>query len=290
MGPDIKRMNGMCTTNSACAAGVQAPKNRCNGWTPTSPPFNGDGATCGTWKNWANQPYLWCYVDEDYDGCGKEFVKPSIAYEGKFWTQCACHEAVEYREVTGIKWCSGANLNVGDIWDTGTAHSHCPLIGNLGSSVVQKAKDQCDAESSCAGFTYYPKASKPQVCFRTRVYAQPADAGSQSVCYIKPKALEYERVTGIRWCSGANLNVGDIWGTGITHPHCPIVGDLSSVVQLAKVKCDAESSCAGFTYYPVLSTPQVCFRTNVDQMPANTEWTPTNTAVCYKKSEAVFAR
>ena len=37
----------------------------------------------------------------------------------------------QYTKVTGVKWCSGGNDNVGDVWGTGlpdAADSHCPLI------------------------------------------------------------------------------------------------------------------------------------------------------------------
>ena len=93
-----------------------------------------------------------------------------------------------YTITSGIKWCSGANDNVGDVWGTGTAPNaqHCPLIGLMRKArAIAQSKALCDSRSTCTAFTFYPSADPPQICFRSRITSKPANANSDAVCYGK---------------------------------------------------------------------------------------------------------
>merc|ERR1719238_80531 len=42
------------------------------------------GSACARW-GWSTN---WCYVESDYEGVGREFVRASPTYKGKFFAQC----------------------------------------------------------------------------------------------------------------------------------------------------------------------------------------------------------
>lgn len=93
--------------------------------------------------------------------------------------------------------------------------------------------------------------------------------------------------TGIEWCSGGNLPVGDVWGRGTEPgaPHCPYVpaanGSAAGRIALCEGVCGNASACRGFTWYPDDGSTYgaCCFRTScVDKPPA-----PASTAACFEK-------
>ena len=58
-------------------------------------------------------------------------------------------EGLEWIVTPGIKWCSGANDNVGDIWGTGMAKT-CPLIGDIGVETWSRWPRRCAAAATNA--------------------------------------------------------------------------------------------------------------------------------------------
>ena len=49
---------------------------------------------------------------------------------------------------------------------------------------------------------------------------------------VKEEDVEgrYDKITGMAKCGGANVDIGDIWGTGLDAAHCPLIGDLTAAV------------------------------------------------------------
>ena len=100
---------------------------------------------------------------------------------------------------------------------------------------------------------------------------------------------EWERTTGIKWCSGGDYEVpGDPFGEGYAAGDlwCPLLPEDASAekqVAMCEAVCGAANAtaCAGFTLYPGAGTQkaQCCFRTDTEQKPAD----PASTAVCYEK-------
>lgn len=93
--------------------------------------------------------------------------------------------------------------------------------------------------------------------------------------------------TGISWCSGTNLPVGDIWGQGTVpgSPHCPYVpvsnGTAEGRISLCEGVCGNRSECQGFTWYPTDGVNGACcFRANCDDKPPS----PNSTAECFEKA------
>lgn len=67
--------------------GIITPADcKCNGWAPDSGEFKGVGSFCATGRSFATTK--WCYVNENYEGPGYEFVKPSSIYDGKYYSPC----------------------------------------------------------------------------------------------------------------------------------------------------------------------------------------------------------
>jgi hypothetical protein len=91
----------------------------------------------------------------------------------------------------------------------------------------------------------------------------------------------------IKWCSGGNLPVGDVWGRGTQPdaPHCPYVpasnGTAEGRVALCEGVCGNLTDCRGFTWYPDGGGGYgaCCFRTSCDEKPP----APGSTAVCFEK-------
>jgi hypothetical protein len=100
---------------------------------------------------------------------------------------------VSWRTITGLDWCSGGNLHVGDVWGLGTqaGDDWCPLVPGGGdvSVALPLCEGVCGAAAACAGFTYYPNVgSTPACCFRTDISNQPANASSPALCVAKTAA------------------------------------------------------------------------------------------------------
>lgn len=92
---------------------------------------------------------------------------------------------------------------------------------------------------------------------------------------------------GIKWCSGGNLPVGDVWGRGTEPgaPHCPYVpasnGSAAGRVALCEGVCGGLPACRGFTWYPDSGAlGACCFRTRCDEKPP----APNSTATCFEKA------
>ena len=71
-----------------------------------------------------------------------------------------------------------------------------------------------------------------------------------------PSSLAWKKTTGIKWCSGGDLEVGDVFGAGVDGL-CPILPDGAKTstekVELCKRACVDRTACAGFTFYPDVS-------------------------------------
>merc|ERR1712138_104432 len=65
------------------SAKKKSPAKMCNGWTPKTGKWKGTGGSCRKW-GWTRP---WCYVEKNYKGPGKEFIKPS-KYTGKYYAPC----------------------------------------------------------------------------------------------------------------------------------------------------------------------------------------------------------
>eukprot|EP00927_Polykrikos_kofoidii_P005229 TRINITY_DN12086_c0_g1_i1.p1 TRINITY_DN12086_c0_g1~~TRINITY_DN12086_c0_g1_i1.p1 ORF type:complete len:643 (+),score=57.55 TRINITY_DN12086_c0_g1_i1:56-1984(+) len=63
-----------------------AHSSRCSHWSPDSGHFKGQGHYCDYWGS----SMKWCFVDASFDGDGKEFLRKSDEYEGKFYVPCTC--------------------------------------------------------------------------------------------------------------------------------------------------------------------------------------------------------
>jgi len=92
----------------------------------------------------------------------------------------------------GISWCSGGNLDVGDVWGQGTEKGapHCPLLPAANGTEegrVGLCEGVCGAAGACAGFTRYPQDGSPfgACCFRTDTHSKPVDPASSACCYEK---------------------------------------------------------------------------------------------------------
>lgn len=91
--------------------------------------------------------------------------------------------------------------------------------------------------------------------------------------------------TQIKWCSGKSLDLGDVFGAGLTGA-CAYTGSMTrnEVVIKAMLTCKTVSNCEGFTYYPEFSKPEVCFRSDTSDRP----WDKNSAAICYsKKTKAI---
>ena len=100
---------------------------------------------------------------------------------------------VAWRTITGLKWCSGGNLPVGDVWGLGTdGDAWCPLVpgGGNASVALPLCEGVCGAAASCAGFTYYPNGTTPACCFRTDISDQPPDPASDALCVARYTACD----------------------------------------------------------------------------------------------------
>jgi hypothetical protein len=97
----------------------------------------------------------------------------------------------QWHNITGIEWCSGGNLHVGDVWGLGLegGDNWCPFVpaaGLGGSSPVELCEGVCGPIAACAGFTYYPSdGPNPACCFRTDISQQPLNASSTAFCVAK---------------------------------------------------------------------------------------------------------
>lgn len=108
----------------------------------------------------------------------------------------------------------------------------------------------------------------------------------RSCSEIQPnQPIDWIITPGVNWCSGGNLDVGDIFNAGIWNndawcPLLPTGTPMNTSVSMCETVCANASTCAGFTWYPsVGSAGSCCFRTAVDNMPYNSS----STAVCYAK-------
>lgn len=96
-----------------------------------------------------------------------------------------------WTKTTGIKWCSGANLAVGDVFKQGldSGDDWCPLLpGGLSHDAeVGLCEKICANATACAGFTFYPKSpnKKTVCCFRTDTASKPPDPTCNAECYEK---------------------------------------------------------------------------------------------------------
>ena len=102
-----------------------------------------------------------------------------------------------------------------------------------------------------------------------------------------PYSGPWTETTGISWCSGVNLPVGDVWGQGTVpgSPHCPYVpasnGTAEGRISLCEGVCGNLSDCQGFTWYPSDGVNGACcFRINCDEKPPS----PNSTAECFEKA------
>lgn len=95
-------------------------------------------------------------------------------------------------ETCGIEWCSGGNLDVGDVWGRGTEKGapHCPLLpvsNGTSEGRVALCEGVCGNLTECAGFTHYPDdgSAYGACCFRTSCVDKPVDPNSTACCYEK---------------------------------------------------------------------------------------------------------
>eukprot|EP00929_Paragymnodinium_shiwhaense_P085822 TRINITY_DN4627_c0_g1_i1.p1 TRINITY_DN4627_c0_g1~~TRINITY_DN4627_c0_g1_i1.p1 ORF type:complete len:1576 (-),score=399.78 TRINITY_DN4627_c0_g1_i1:86-4744(-) len=63
-----------------------SPDVECLGWSPSTGRYQGQGGHCAHWSGKGKG--RWCFVDRDYDGPGREFLKPSVEYKGKAVVPC----------------------------------------------------------------------------------------------------------------------------------------------------------------------------------------------------------
>jgi hypothetical protein len=103
-----------------------------------------------------------------------------------------------------------------------------------------------------------------------------------------PGPIDWVVTQNVSWCSGGNLDVGDVFGAGLWQGDawCPLLpddgGSISARITQCESVCGNASACAGFTWYPSsMAAPDgsCCFRTDVSDMPLNA----TSPAVCYAK-------
>lgn len=100
---------------------------------------------------------------------------------------------VMYVVTRGVEWCSGENLDVGDVFGAGLGggDAWCPLLpgGVTLDAGGHLCEGVCSARGPCAGFTLYPNASGvpggAQCCFRTVLSNMPRNASSSAVCYAR---------------------------------------------------------------------------------------------------------
>jgi len=70
--------------SNSLSAEASTSLTSCAGWSPNHGEWQNTGATCAKW-GWVMD---WCYVDERYVGPGKDFMTPSVAYDGKWVAPC----------------------------------------------------------------------------------------------------------------------------------------------------------------------------------------------------------
>lgn len=127
--------------------------------------------------------------------------------------------------------------------------------------------------------TLHSLAERTEYKYRVRVSNRSSSPGHG-------KNINWTKTTGIKWCSGANLAVGDVFKQGLDSGDdwCPFLpGGLShdAEVGLCESVCANATACAGFTFYP--GTPKIktvcCFRTVTSSKPPD----PTSDAECYER-------
>merc|ERR1712178_331261 len=64
--------------------GQEVENKVCNGWSPEEGKWAGKGSFCAFW----GEKTAWCFVNEDFEGQGKEFKTESTEYPGKFYAPC----------------------------------------------------------------------------------------------------------------------------------------------------------------------------------------------------------
>jgi 3',5'-cyclic AMP phosphodiesterase CpdA len=98
-----------------------------------------------------------------------------------------------YTVTRGVEWCSGKNIDVGNVFGAGLGGGGpwCPLLpgGTTDEDGAHLCEGVCSARGACAGFTLYPNASGlaggAQCCFRSELSSMPHNASSVAVCYAK---------------------------------------------------------------------------------------------------------
>ena len=129
--------------------------------------------------------------------------------------------------------------------------------------------------------TLHSLAERTDYTYRVRVSNRSSSPGPV-------KNNSWVRTTGIKWCSGGNLPVGDVFKQGLDSGDdwCPLVPSCShdKQVSLCEGVCENATTCAGFTFYPMTQTKKTvcCFRTDTSSKPRD----PTSDAECYEKKIA----
>ena len=147
---------------------------------------------------------------------------------------------------------------------------YLPLVGEAGCAITgamakadatERAQERCQSERTCAGFTLYAESTTPKVCFRNVISDRPEHLESQTECWAKDPPFSV--LLGFDSCTGATLDVGDIWGTGTTADglHCVATLTLDADTVLAKAKdhCVDQDDCGGFSIDNGARPTQVCF-------------------------------
>jgi hypothetical protein len=114
---------------------------------------------------------------------------------------CAPNTTADWKETSGIKWCSGGkDYAPGDIFHAGL-DGVCPVLPEAWDAVrrVEACEGVCAANEACLGFTYYQMPTKyypaaenaSACCFRTGSVAyKPLDPNSTARCYEKNRECE----------------------------------------------------------------------------------------------------
>merc|ERR1712078_16050 len=80
---EAKHKNNELSGKKAKQEKAKKPKKTdgCNGWSPSSGKYAGQGHKCAKF-NWSR---AWCYVDKGFKGPGHEFMRASKAYKEKYY-------------------------------------------------------------------------------------------------------------------------------------------------------------------------------------------------------------
>ena len=116
----------------------------------------------------------------------------------------------QWTRTTGIKWCSGSDLQLGfDPFGQGFsgAGTYCPwlppgVVPDVEVAMCEAVCSRPNLTAMCAGFTYYPghNGTDSQCCFRSDTSNKPVDPSSDVECYEKARG-------GGEECTGDPLGV-----------------------------------------------------------------------------------